>query len=249
MVALIRGLVARGQAHDRQLLGRPRAHDAADPAAARVRVRDRARRQRRDPELPRLHRRCTPSPARPRRSRAGPREPGSDQAARHQRRRLLQRELRAPVREPDRSATSSSSTRSCIIPFALAFTFGRMVKDKRQGYAVFAIMVVLWLGVQLRRDRSSSRAATRSSTRGRRRRRRSPRRRPAATWRARRSASGRRPRASVARVDDRHLERLGQLDARQLHAARRHACRSCNMKLGEVSPGGVGVGLNGLLSS
>ena len=27
-----------------------------------------------------------------------------------------------------------------IIPFALAFTFGRMVKDKRQGYAVFAIM-------------------------------------------------------------------------------------------------------------
>src|SRR6478672_1755288 len=33
-----------------------------------------------------------------------------------------------------------------IIPFALAFTFGRMVKDKRQGYAVFAIMGVLWLG-------------------------------------------------------------------------------------------------------
>ena len=32
-----------------------------------------------------------------------------------------------------------------IIPFSLAFTFGRMVKDKRQGYAVFAIMGVLWL--------------------------------------------------------------------------------------------------------
>ena len=32
-----------------------------------------------------------------------------------------------------------------IIPFALAFTFGRMVKDKRQGYAVVAIMVVIWL--------------------------------------------------------------------------------------------------------
>ena len=32
-----------------------------------------------------------------------------------------------------------------IIPFALAFTFGRMVKDKRQGYAVFAIMAVIWL--------------------------------------------------------------------------------------------------------
>ena len=48
-----------------------------------------------------------------------------------------------------------------IIPFALAFTFGRMVKDKRQGYAVFAVMFVLWLGA---RCRSSSRAATRSST-------------------------------------------------------------------------------------
>ncbi len=36
--------------------------------------------------------------------RAGPRRlPGRDQAARHQRRRLLQRQLRAPVREPDRA--------------------------------------------------------------------------------------------------------------------------------------------------
>src|SRR5439155_21516112 len=32
-----------------------------------------------------------------------------------------------------------------LIPFALAFTFGRMVKDKRQGYAVVAVMGVLWL--------------------------------------------------------------------------------------------------------
>src|SRR5204862_348519 len=36
-----------------------------------------------------------------------------------------------------------------IIPFALAFTFCRMVKDKRQGYAVFAIMGVLWLGTAI----------------------------------------------------------------------------------------------------
>ena len=31
-----------------------------------------------------------------------------------------------------------------IIPFALAFTFGYMVKDRRQGRAVFAIMVAIW---------------------------------------------------------------------------------------------------------
>src|SRR4029079_431899 len=32
-----------------------------------------------------------------------------------------------------------------VIPFGLAFTFGFMVKDKRQGIAVFSIMMVIWL--------------------------------------------------------------------------------------------------------
>src|SRR5207247_10924194 len=36
-----------------------------------------------------------------------------------------------------------------IIPFALAFTFGRMVKDKRQGYAVCSLMFVIWLAALL----------------------------------------------------------------------------------------------------
>jgi potassium-transporting ATPase potassium-binding subunit len=36
-----------------------------------------------------------------------------------------------------------------IIPFALAFTFGRMVGDRRQGRAVFAIMAVVWFGMSL----------------------------------------------------------------------------------------------------
>ncbi|MFZ0834654.1 MAG: potassium-transporting ATPase subunit KdpA [Mycobacterium sp.] len=34
-----------------------------------------------------------------------------------------------------------------IIPFALAFTFGKMVRDRRQGIAVFAIMLIIWLGM------------------------------------------------------------------------------------------------------
>ena len=34
-----------------------------------------------------------------------------------------------------------------VLPFAFAFTFGRMVKDKRQGYAVFAVMFVVWLAM------------------------------------------------------------------------------------------------------
>ena len=52
-----------------------------------------------------------------------------------------------------------------LIPFALAFTFGRMVKDKRQGYAVVAVMAVLWLGAGSHPPCTSRRAATRSSTR------------------------------------------------------------------------------------
>jgi len=33
-----------------------------------------------------------------------------------------------------------------IIPFALAFAFGRLVKDRKQGWVVFAAMFVLWFG-------------------------------------------------------------------------------------------------------
>jgi potassium-transporting ATPase potassium-binding subunit len=36
-----------------------------------------------------------------------------------------------------------------VIPFALAFTFGRMVGDRRQGRAVFAIMGVIMVGMSL----------------------------------------------------------------------------------------------------
>jgi potassium-transporting ATPase potassium-binding subunit len=32
-----------------------------------------------------------------------------------------------------------------VIPFALPRTFGTMVKDKRQGYAILSVMVILWL--------------------------------------------------------------------------------------------------------
>jgi K+-transporting ATPase ATPase A chain len=36
-----------------------------------------------------------------------------------------------------------------IIPFALAFTYGHMVRDKRQGRAVFAVMAAIWLAMTL----------------------------------------------------------------------------------------------------
>ena len=63
---------------------------------------------------------------------------GGDQGARHQRRRLLQRQLRLPVREPERpdqllrDAADPRRSRP-----ALTYTYGRMVGSQRQGWAVF----------------------------------------------------------------------------------------------------------------
>ncbi len=98
------GARVRAPAHRRarQLLGRPGPRHDPHPAAHLGDRRDHADRRRRDPELP---------PPRSGRHHAGRRpadhhrwsgrQPGSHQGTRHQRRRLLQRQLRAPVREPD----------------------------------------------------------------------------------------------------------------------------------------------------
>ena len=86
-----------------QLLGRPGAHGASHPAADRDRGRHPADRGRGDPELPPQRPDCHHPGRRPADDHRRPGgQPGGHQGARHQRRRLLQRELLAPVREPDR---------------------------------------------------------------------------------------------------------------------------------------------------
>ena len=79
--------------------------------------------------------------------RGGPgRLPDRDQAARYQRRRLLQRQLEpSRSRTPHRSRTSSSCCRSCVISGALCYTFGVMVGDTRQGWTVLAAMTVIFV--------------------------------------------------------------------------------------------------------
>ena len=52
--------------------------------------------------------------------------------------------------------------------------------------------------------------------------------------------------AALRGVDDGHLDRRRDRVARLVHAARRRR-RARDMMLGEVTPGGVGTGLNGLL--
>ena len=141
------------------------ARHAPRAAAARVRRRARARRARASSRTSTASRTRTTVAGRdaddPRRP---DREPGGDQGARRERRRLLQRQLRAPVREPERrSRTSSRSGRSSLIPFALTYTFGRLVKDQRQGWVLFAVDVRALARRRRPRDALRGRAATRSS--------------------------------------------------------------------------------------
>jgi K+-transporting ATPase ATPase A chain len=133
-----------------------------------------------------------------------------------------------------------------IIPFALAFTFGRMVKDKRQGYAVFSIMFVIWLTASLftiflevggnpkldARGVGVTQSVTASSPGGNAEGK-EVRTGPSACglWAASTTGTSN---GSVNCMHDSFTPAGGMVPL-------------VHMKLGEVSPGGVGVGLNGLL--
>ncbi len=133
-----------------------------------------------------------------------------------------------------------------IIPFALAFTFGRMVKDKRQGYAVFSVMFVIWLTASLftiflevggnpkldARGVGVTQSVTASSPGGNAEGKET-RFGPSASglWAASTTGTSN---GSVNSMHDSYTPAGGMVPL-------------VHMKLGEVSPGGVGVGLNGLL--
>jgi K+-transporting ATPase ATPase A chain len=131
-----------------------------------------------------------------------------------------------------------------IIPFALAFTFGRMVKDKRQGYAVFTIMFVIWLAASLsvmfleaggnrKLDSRGVTQAVTASSPGGNAEGKEVRFGPTASglWAASTTGTSN---GSVNSMHDSYTPAGGMVPL-------------VHMKLGEVSPGGVGVGLNGLL--
>jgi potassium-transporting ATPase potassium-binding subunit len=133
-----------------------------------------------------------------------------------------------------------------IIPFALAFTFGRMVKDKRQGYAVFSVMFVIWLTASLltiflevggnpkldARGVGVTQTVSASSPGGNSEGK-EVRYGPTASglWAASTTGTSN---GSVNSMHDSFTPAGGMVPL-------------VHMKLGEVSPGGVGVGLNGLL--
>jgi potassium-transporting ATPase potassium-binding subunit len=131
-----------------------------------------------------------------------------------------------------------------IIPFALAFTFGRMVKDKRQGYAVVAVMAVLWFGAAVtlqyletggnqKLDAQGVTQTVTASSPGGNLEGKELRFGAAASglWGASTTGTSN---GSVNSMHDSYTPAGGLV-------------AMINMKLGEMSPGGVGVGLNGLL--
>jgi K+-transporting ATPase ATPase A chain len=149
-----------------------------------------------------------------------------------------------PLENPSKLSDFFELYAIIIIPFALAFTFGRMVKDKRQGYAVVAIMGVLWLGANLatpiiesggnpKLDTGGVTQAVTKTSPGGNMEGKEARYGPVASgiWAASTTGTSN---GSVNSMHDSFTPTGGLVPL-------------ANMKLGEISPGGVGVGLNGLL--
>jgi len=131
-----------------------------------------------------------------------------------------------------------------IIPFALAFTFGHMVRDRRQGRALFGIMFAIWAGMSVAAMALESAGSPTLDAFGVDQRAlaeqsggylegKEVRFGPMASglWAA--STTG----TSNGSVNSMH----------DSYTALGGAVPLTHMMFGEVSPGGVGVGLNGLL--
>jgi K+-transporting ATPase ATPase A chain len=131
-----------------------------------------------------------------------------------------------------------------VIPFALAFTFGHMVRDKRQGRAVFAIMLAVWLLMTAGAIAFEINGNPELTARG-----------------ADQAVSADQPGGNLEGKEVRFGPSASGLWAASTTGTSNGSVNSMHdsytplgggtalthMMLGEISPGGVGVGLNGLL--
>ena len=173
------------------------------------------------------------------------REPGGDQAARHERRRLLQRQLRAPVREPERHHQLPRDLRDRCHPVRARVH----VRPDGRGQAP-GLRGVRGHGHDLaRRRRARDRVRGRREPRARRSSgwtRRSTTDSPGGNPRARRCGSG--PSGSAICAAATTGTSNGSVNSmHDSYTPLGGMMPLVHMKLGEISPGGVGVGLNGLL--
>ena len=217
-------LRAAQRGHARQLLGGRNALAALHPAAAVADRRAPARLpgSRADARGPRiLH------DGDRRRPDTGPR-PGRladrDQAARHERRRVLQHELGDAVREPD---SARELHRGAVHPADPGGTDGDLRADGRQPPAGLDALLGDAGDVHRRHRGRLPRGAARLA-RAPRSWNRDERRRRQHRWQppGRRAAFRDRQLRAVGDSYDGRLQRVGQLRPRGLHRHRRHSCRS-----------------------
>ena len=132
-----------------------------------------------------------------------------------------------------------------VISAALTYTFGKMVRDTRQGWALFAVMGVLFLGgLAIAYWAEASGNPAFQSARHRQQRLRAAGRRQHGRQGG---ALRHRQLDDLGDRDHRRLERLGQLHARQLHAARRLGRRCSTSSSARSSSAASGSGLYGML--
>ena len=157
-----------------------------------------------------------------------------------QRRRVLQRQLGPSVREPDAADRTGSRSSPCsICPFSLTYTFGRYAGNQRQGWTIFGAMAaILLVGAVVgdaRRVRRQPAVPGRASTR------------PAsATWRARKSRFG----AAVGGLFMAATTGTSTGAINSWHDSAQPIAGLVplfNMELGEITPGGIGAGMYGML--
>ena len=122
-----------------------------------------------------------------------------------------------------------------VIPFALPRTFGKMVGDNRQGYLLVVVMARA-LASRRRRHQLLRMAARGTALQA------------AARRDGGQGSQVRHPGSSLfAAVDDRHLDRRGELASTTRSPPFGGGIALFDLMLGEVVPGGVGAGLYGML--
>ena len=125
-----------------------------------------------------------------------------------------------------------------LFPFALTYTFGRYAGNQRQGWTIFAAMAVILSSARSARCTSSS-SATRCSPRPST----SP---PSATWRARRSGSGRRS-AACSWPSRPARARARSTCGTTVPSRSPASCRCSTSSSARSRPGGIGAGMYGML--
>ena len=120
-----------------------------------------------------------------------------------------------------------------LIPFALTYAFGRLVGSQRQGWAIFAAMLALWLG--------SAAAATYFEVHG------NPRIDVAAANMEGKEVRFGAPASALFAAATTGTSTGAVISSHDSFTPGGGAVPLVNMLLGEVSPGGVGAGLYGML--